>query len=928
MEAVVQEYTSLASAISFATPQIPVASTLLARVVTEDGILNARMLGEHMRRRVEFVASVQSVHASFPDAVWLEIGPGTTCSSFVKATLSLPSSQVISSLEHPKSNWQSMALAQSALYKGGIVVDWTSIHAPFISELRLVTLPAYAWDMTDFWITHTEEQNTRRAAEPKSPNRWSTCADYVVRQSDSDLTMGVSLADPHIAALVNGHRIRGIPLCPGSVVCESGLSTALYFLTKECGRDLDVTDISLHNVSLERPITQAMQGAGAELRTTIRRQASGDSNMQISWTVEDGPSSLHMATGSVQLRNSTLLQAEWERMSHFVRARMQHVRSMAHEGKAHRMLPDIFYSLFQPLVAYDSIFKGVRDVYVAPDFDEGVSSVVLPIEPQGTKFSASPYWGECLMQLAGFLVNASPRRIGSNTTFIMDRFDSFDQCVKLQPQQEYQTFAHVSQQTDSTARCDVYIFDGERLIGQCVGLQFHRIENHILDKILKPGRAANVRDTASANEMARVSTTVGSTPMPDVPATQRSVASTEIRAAQEGVPELRSIDSFEQILTSISETTAAPRSQLSDETELQDIGIDSIMAIEIAANVSKLTGSHVLPSLFVEHRTIGSLRKASSMPPTDSADPHRSVPKLTPEFAAHDNRSESSSEDSFEHSSSPPSPLEAPPPQIRITLMQGRPLTGRSALYLIADGTGSITTYIHLPQLKSQVPIYGIDSPFLKCPERLRPQDGIVEAGTLIADALVKAQPEGSFLIGGFSGGAMVSYEVYRQLLARGRAVKGLILLDMCCPRPPGTDAKNEAGWKTYEAIARRTGSMWKTSDLTRRHLQAVFAAVAAYHPSPIPEHQRTARVVILLQESNISTQPFPGFMQDKAMGAIGWGIPDKTESDLGPNGWDAYVGEALCLSVDADHLEMPGPKKVHLLCQAMEKAFEHIAGA
>lgn len=47
----------------------------------------------------------------------------------------------------------------------------------------------------------------------------------------------------------------------------------------------------------------------------------------------------------------------------------------------------------------------------------------------------------------------------------------------------------------------------------------------------------------------------------------------------------------------------------------------------------------------------------------------------------------------------------------------------------------------------------------------------------------------------------------------------------------------------------------------------------------------------------------------------------------LGSNGWEKYIGETLCLSIDADHLEMPTPEHVHLLHRAMEETSTYLSG-
>lgn len=78
------------------------------------------------------------------------------------------------------------------------------------------------------------------------------------------------------------------------------------------------------------------------------------------------------------------------------------------------------------------------------------------------------------------------------------------------------------------------------------------------------------------------------------------------------------------------------------------------------------------------------------------------------------------------------------------------------------------------------------------------------------------------------------------------------------------------------------------------------------------------------LAKRGIPTEPYSGFMEDSELGPVAWGLPHKTKSDLGPNGCDKYIGEALCLSMPADHLEMPMPGHVHLLYENMARAFEY----
>ena len=178
------------------------------------------------------------------------------------------------------------------------------------------------------------------------------------------------------------------------------------------------------------------------------------------------------------------LQADWDRISYVIKARINKLTKDIKDGKEHRMLPSILYALFSNTVEYDPKFKSINEAFISNNFEEDVAEVVLQDEPPGTQFVASPYWGESLVQLAGFLVNANPSRPAANTTFMMDSFDSFEQTVDLESNHAYFTYVRVSQRQNNTTSCDIYVFDSKKLVMQCSRLRFHKVSNDILDRLL------------------------------------------------------------------------------------------------------------------------------------------------------------------------------------------------------------------------------------------------------------------------------------------------------------------------------------------------------------------------------------------------------------------------------------------------------------
>ena len=139
----------------------------------------------------------------------------------------------------------------------------------------------------------------------------------------------------------------------------------------------------------------------------------------------------------------------------------------------------------------------------------------------------------------------------------------------------------------------------------------------------------------------------------------------------------------------------------------------------------------------------------------------------------------------------------------------------------------------------------------------------------------------------------------------------------MCCSRPVGAEDKAEVGWKIYESIASQ-GGHWNASDMTQQHLRAVFAFVAGYHPPPMTAEERPRRTAIiwgkkglidrcfrdvklmqLLADRDIPTEPFARFMEDAKMGAVAWGLPHKLMQTWVPmDGTDILGRRCVCLSM------------------------------
>ncbi|MCH2094784.1 MAG: SDR family NAD(P)-dependent oxidoreductase [Rhodobacteraceae bacterium] len=179
----------------------------------------------------------------------------------------------------------------------------------------------------------------------------------------------------------------------------------------------------------------------------------------------------------------------------------------------------------------------------------------------------------------------------------------------------------------------------------------------------------------------------------------------------------------------------------------------------------------------------------------------------------------------------------------------------RTPFFLVAGMFGNVLNLRHLAHLLgANRPFYGLQARGLYGDEL--PHTTIHEAAADYISEIKQVQPEGPYLLGGFSGGGITAYEIARQLEAMGDTVAMVALLDTPLPqrRPlsrkdrlliqlqeirrkgvtyPVTWLKNRLAWE----IAKRRKPLRETGNTTQFHnaeIEAAFlGAVAQYNVRP-----------------------------------------------------------------------------------------------
>ena len=1047
---VLVDYATLAHGVTFFPPKRPIASTVYGSIIERAHVINEEYLVRQTRGKVDFVGGLKAAAEKLQNPIFLEIGPKRVLGDFVQGTLkSATRDKIASTLEGVNEDWSCISKTLASLYRAGVDIDWTAFHQPYANHVRLISIPTYSWELKDYWLKWTESREAPangapiKTTKPEAAAPISPLLHYVETQILTPnllFTFRSSVASPYLKALIKGHRFRNVPVCPGGVYCEIGVEAARYALEI---KGIKHTNLVVLNALFSRPFTMLQDESSADIITTITMQ--NDKKCLAAFAVRDISNSYNIGQCQFGVVDVSDLQSQWDRTSYFIKARADGTIKAAIHGEGHRFKSSVFYSLFSRCLEYDGPYKAIKEAYVSPDFSEAAAEVILEQDPSCLG-SCKPYWNDSLVHLAGFLANANPL-LPQGSSLITNGFADIKQTDVLHPAGKYLSYVRAVKSGNDGFSYDIFVFDStNKLVMQCSHLEFRKVDNASLDRVLGKTIAAPVTAptikkfterespiskgvsvldallnsiaTETGTDMAELTddgvlselgvdsimamqivATVKKTTGFDVPtefvfqchtigeirkelaATQSSGSEAPETKIQDNVvqaasaapltglpPSSTSSGVFNCLIRSISAETETGMNDLADDVLLSEVGCDSIMAIHIANVVKKETGYDLQGSFIFEYPSIADLRRAFG-----GADKASSTP------------GSAGDESSWEGSLTIPTPPEESPvtswthqrpeiillqdgpinrfkdkdedqglldfadvPSAKVVLMQGKPSSKEAPLFLMSDGFGTAATYIHLPRFKSGLPVYAIESPFLRCPGKLTRKAGIPAIAKFAVEAMLKTRPEGPYLLGGFSGGATISYEICRQLAARGKKLQGLLLIDMICPREmnENNDVMAKGGLPLVQrlspSVVRLTKPSQNETEFGPLHLKQVVRAICHYNPPPMvpqdrPEHvciiwaqkglveraRSDSRALSLMSEMNLRTEMPEGFMTDPSLGPAAWSVPNKTGADLGPNGWDQFLGDNIkVLVADADHMSMPVPPDVGVPSSSWLKSY------
>ncbi len=270
-------------------------------------------------------------------------------------------------------------------------------------------------------------------------------------------------------------------------------------------------------------------------------------------------------------------------------------------------------------------------------------------------------------------------------------------------------------------------------------------------------------------------------------------------------------------------------------------------------------------------------------------------------------------------------------PLTMATMRSGNPAANAAPLVLIHGGDGGALIFQHLDRhLKTGRSVYALESPFLTAPAH-RAADIPAIARNYILQ-LRSASPTGPWLLGGYSFGGVVAYEMARQLADDGGEVPLVLLFDTPAPNEefPRRNLRGRIGW--YWARCHRLGMPFYQKVIllglrfvtgllnsSRIRLEDLYARAFRNSPGGGPGALRHLVIRDYHDRIAMAYQPDPYSGHLLLFRAENQGDKFAPTRSLG---WDRHVGDRIeIVEVPGEHLTILKDPHAAALARALDKA-------
>ncbi len=181
IEPILDEFERIAAEVEYSRPHTALMSSVTGELIDGAEVANAKYWRRHLRSTVRFAATMDTLYQQ-GYRVFVEIGPAPTLLSLGQRCVREPAaSQWLPSLREGQADWSQLLETLSALYVHGARIDWVGFERDYAVARQRVSLPTYPFEHKAYWWSEDRAQPV--ATTVTTSQRWADVIEAGRRQA-------------------------------------------------------------------------------------------------------------------------------------------------------------------------------------------------------------------------------------------------------------------------------------------------------------------------------------------------------------------------------------------------------------------------------------------------------------------------------------------------------------------------------------------------------------------------------------------------------------------------------------------------------------------------------------------------------------------------------------------------------------------------
>ncbi|KAF2795492.1 ketoacyl-synt-domain-containing protein [Melanomma pulvis-pyrius CBS 109.77] len=598
---------SIANGVRFAKPALPIISPTYGKVLTQRDDFGPDFVVRHCRAKVDMLGALNAakdMHFIEEKMMGLEIGPAPVVIKMVKEMIG-PSFQTFASSRHGKDTYRLLAPALSAFYTAGADIDWMAYHADFLSSHVVLELPAYGWDMKEYWIQYVHDWSLRKGDPPLRAEliNLESSSIHNIRQdtlsvSGGQLIVEADLSRPDLHPMVQGHKVYGVPLCTPSVYADIALTIGEYakrFL--EAGSGAFAVEVA--NMIIQSALVANSDGNLHVLRTVARLDCETKSiSCTFSSIDNNGKLIEQHANCLLRLFNVDEARNALGASAPYTKSRISSLKEKSRNFcNTFRYSKAMIYKMVGQLADFDSNYRALEEITLDSDAYEATGSVnFTKVLNEGT-FHTNPAYIDALSQLGGFVMNANEAVDLDKELFVNHGWGSLRLFEKLDSSKIYTTHVKMAEGKDKLWSGDITIMNEDIVVGIFSEVALQGVPKRLMQYIVNSANRRtfsltsgnlNAKVGQRGHPVEAVNTIMKTT-------TKKSIVDQQLTETKASIT----------AINIISQESGIDIADLTDDTRFDDIGVDSLLSLMVSSRIRDELGIDFESSIFFDLQTVG-----------------------------------------------------------------------------------------------------------------------------------------------------------------------------------------------------------------------------------------------------------------------------------------------------------------------------------